>query len=188
MQKPAARFAVVAVGALGLIACSIGEASYETVENPVRKVSTIKTCTGAFAKPELASLTACGDGQGHCYSGMKTPLPQLPACTRGSGDTCIPDKVLQANGGKLKACTFLNGKPGACMSLLVKEIADHKGQLQPDVCPMSATPPPSDARRASARSTTATRSCAARSASTPTTARAALARSRRRAATARASA
>ena len=134
MRRLAARLVVVAVSALGVVACSIGETSYETVENPLRKVSTIKTCTGPFAKPDLASLTPCGDGQGHCYSGMKTLLPELPACAGGSGDTCIPDKVLEANGGKLKACTFLSGKPGACVSLMVKQIAEHKNDLQPDVC------------------------------------------------------
>ena len=129
----AARLIALAACALAAAACSVGETSYETVESPIRKVSTIKTCSGAFAKPDLSTLTACGDGHGHCYAGSKTLLPELPSCT-GSGDTCIPDKVLEANGGKLKACTFLNKKPGACMSLLVKQIAEHEDQLGKDVC------------------------------------------------------
>jgi hypothetical protein len=134
MRTLAARLVVVAGCALGVVACSVGETRYETVVNPVRKVSTIKTCTGPFAKPDLGSLTPCGDGHGHCYAGSKTLLPELLACTGGSGDTCIPDKVLEANGAKLKACTFLNGKPGACLSMMVKQIAEHKNDLQQDVC------------------------------------------------------
>jgi hypothetical protein len=134
VSAPAARLGPTIGAALLVAACSIGETSYETVETPVRKVSSIKTCSGAFAKPDLSTLTACGDGHGHCYAGDKTFLPGLPTCSGGSGDTCIPDKVLEANGTKLKACTFFGGKPGACVSTLVKEIGDHAGQLQQDVC------------------------------------------------------
>jgi hypothetical protein len=119
-----------------VIACSIGETNYESFETPARKVTAVKTCSGGFTKPDISSLTACGDGdaKGHCYEGAKTMVTGLPACT-GSGDTCIPDKILEANGGKLKSCTFfIENKPGVCMSMLVDQIAAHKGQLTQDVC------------------------------------------------------
>lgn len=130
------RLAVVLGCSLLAVACSIGETSYDHFETPAQKVSAVKTCSGAFMKPDLSTLTPCGndDAKGHCYEGAKTRLTDLPACT-GSGDTCIPDKVLEANGGTLKSCTFfLNGKPGVCMNLLTGQIAAHKGQMQPDVC------------------------------------------------------
>jgi hypothetical protein len=130
----ARRITVLAACSLMVAACSIGETTHETFEQPVRKVSEVKTCAGAFAKPDLSALTACGDGKGHCYDGTKTMLVGLPACT-GSGDTCIPDKLLEANGGKLKSCTFFIGqKPGVCLSLLVKQLAEFKDQLKQDVC------------------------------------------------------
>ena len=136
-RPPATIAARVVVGlacSLAAAACSIGEVTHETVENPVHKVSAVKTCNGAFATPELSTLTPCGDGAGHCYDGSKTILAGLPSCT-GSGDTCIPDKVLKANGTKPKSCTFyFNGKPGACVSLLLKDIAAHKGDLHQEDC------------------------------------------------------
>ncbi|MDB4945378.1 MAG: Tryptophan synthase alpha chain [Labilithrix sp.] len=126
------RLASAAV-ALGLAACRIGETSHETVESPLQKVSAVKTCAGAFAKPDLAKLTACGDGKGHCYPGAKTSLTGLPACDDGT--SCVPDEVLRAGGGKLKACTFfLGNKPGACLSTMVPDIKDHINELKQDVC------------------------------------------------------
>lgn len=127
---------ILVVGAVALTtaACTIGEATYETVENPVRTVSEVKTCTGAFAKPDVSTLKACGNGKGHCYDGAKTAISNLPACEGGS-DSCIPDKVLQADGTKLKSCTFFVGqKPGVCMSTMIKDIDAHKNELQKDVC------------------------------------------------------
>ena len=129
------RALVVLGSTLAIAACRIGETSYETITNPLIAATVTKTCTGAFENPDLGTLTACGDGQGHCYDGKKTALVGLPACSGGSGDTCVPDKVLTANGGMLKACTFFIGdKPGACLSTLVADIAAHKDQLKRDVC------------------------------------------------------
>jgi len=130
----ARRFTIVIAVAVTTAACTIGENQYETVEQPARTVSEVKTCSGAFTKPDVSTLKACGDGKGHCYDGAKTSLSNLPACEGGS-DSCIPDKVLEANGGKLKSCTFFVGnKPGVCMSTIVKDIAAHQNELQKDVC------------------------------------------------------
>ena len=127
--------AVVLASTFAIAACRIGETDYETITNPLIAASAIKTCTGGFTSPDLSTLTACGDGAGHCYAGNKTALVGLPACSGGSGDTCVPDKVLTANGGLLKACTFFIGnKPGACVSTMVADIAAHIDTLQQDVC------------------------------------------------------
>ena len=130
-----ARVFVVAIAcAVVTAACSVGETTFLTVEEPVRTVSQIKTCSGAFAQPDLSTLKACGDGKGHCYDGAKTQLSNLPACD-GSSDSCIPDKVLTANGSKLKSCTFFVGnKPGVCMSTMIADIKAHVNELQKDVC------------------------------------------------------
>jgi hypothetical protein len=120
---------------IGSVACSIGETSYETVTLPVRARSETRTCESPFAKPDLAALEGCGEGKGHCFDGAKVPLPaeKLTACS--GPNVCVPDKLLAAGGGKLKACTFFMGnKPGACMSLLVKDIAANKEMLKQDVC------------------------------------------------------
>jgi hypothetical protein len=117
---------------LALVACRIGEKDYETITYPLRIAPTTRTCNSPFVAPDMSTLKACGNGLGHCFAGDKTAIPNLPAC-EGS-DVCVPDKVLAANGTKLKACTFLGGKPGACVSLLIQDITAHKDQLQPDVC------------------------------------------------------
>ncbi len=117
---------------LALAACRIGEAEHETITYAARQAAETRSCSSAFVAPDLATLEPCGDGRGHCWPKEKTPIPNLPACE--GDDVCVPDAVLTANGGKLKACTFLDGKPGACTSLLVQAIAAHATQLQPDVC------------------------------------------------------
>lgn len=130
----AARFVVAIACVVTTAACTIGETIHETVEEPARSVSEVKTCSGAFTKPDLSTLKTCGDGKGHCYDGTKTALSNLPACEEGEG-ACIPDKVLQANGTKLESCTFFVGnKPGVCMSTMIKDIDAHKNELQKDVC------------------------------------------------------
>ena len=130
----ASRLVVAMVCSFAAVACSIGETNYKTIEQPSRKVSEVKTCSGAFAKVDPGTLTACGDGKGHCYASAKTGITQLPECA-DSAEVCIPDKVLEANGGKLTACKFFIGdKPGVCMSTMVKDIAAHQNELQQDVC------------------------------------------------------
>ena len=77
------RLLVVVACSLAAVACSIGETNHLTVETPSRKVSEVKTCSGAFAKPDLATLKPCGEGKGHCYAGNKTSVTQLPDCEGG---------------------------------------------------------------------------------------------------------
>jgi hypothetical protein len=128
------RLVVAVVCSLSAVACSIGETNYKTVEQPVRKVSEVRTCSGAFAKPDMSTLTACGDGKGHCYGSAKTSLTGLPDCAGGS-EACIPDKVLEANGATLKSCKFFIGdKPGVCMSTILKDVAAHQDELKQDAC------------------------------------------------------
>jgi hypothetical protein len=125
-------FVALVVG-FALSACAIAEDRYESVVEPLQKVDPTVTCNSPFTKPDLASLKSCGEGKGHCFPKNKTPTTNLPDC--GGDEICVPDKVLDANGGKLKSCTFFIGdKPGACVSTLVKDIAAHANELKQDVC------------------------------------------------------
>ena len=120
--------------ALPVTACAIGEARYESESYPIRVASAEKTCSSGFIKPDLSKLEACGEGQGHCYATDKLQVDGYPAC-KTAGEACIPDKILQAGGTKMKSCKFLiDDKPGACTSTLIGLISAHKDQLTPDVC------------------------------------------------------
>lgn len=126
--------ASVALGVGFLVsACMIGEDTHETVVQPLQKVEANVTCATPFLNPDVSKLKACGDGKGHCYDKTKVRITSLTECE--GGDLCVPDKLLTANGGKLKSCTFFIGKaPGVCMSMLVKDIAEFASQLEEDVC------------------------------------------------------
>ena len=117
-----------------LVAVACGETRYETQHFPVQVTrSASMTCTSPFVTPDLSKLKPC-DG-GHCYAKTKLPFPpgSLPPCD--GDEVCVPDKVLRAGGKKLEACTFfLDGRPAACMSLIVKDVADVKDQLQQGSC------------------------------------------------------
>lgn len=100
---------------LASAACSIGETTHETVTYPARaKAAAIKTCEGAFAKPDLAKLKSCANGNGHCWDKSKVlSTTDLEACDAET--VCISNAILEAGGSKLKTCTSLGGKPGACI-------------------------------------------------------------------------
>jgi hypothetical protein len=118
---------------LALPACRVGEATHETITYPVRSAPETRTCSSPFTAPDVSTLKPCGEGRGHCYAGDKTWIAGFPACE--GKDACVPDKVLAANGTKLKACKFfLDDKPGACVSTLIPDIAAHVNELRPDVC------------------------------------------------------
>ncbi len=121
-------------GAL-VVACSVGETTYETQRSMVITTSGPRACESPFVAVDLGKLEACGDGKGHCYDGDKVAGTDFPACPSGGGKVCVPDKVLRANGKPLKACTFYaNKKPGVCISLLSGGVAEHKDETKPDVC------------------------------------------------------
>lgn len=125
--------ALAALGAVLGVACVIGEERHETVTLARAAATEARECKSAFAKVELARLEACGDGRGHCWDAKRTALTGLPPCS--GGRACVPDPVLAAGGGKLRACTFfIGGKPGVCMSTLVDDIAKHASELQQDSC------------------------------------------------------
>ncbi len=133
MQVSLARRALTLAIAAAAVACSVGETTYETVDEPVTVASPTKECAAPFASPDLSKLEACGEGKGHCYAGSKTSLTGLPACK--GDDVCVPDRILALKGGTLKACKFfIEGKPGVCMSTLVGKVGEHKDQLKQDVC------------------------------------------------------
>jgi len=126
--------AAISVVVLGATACTMGHPNFETIEMPVHGQAGANVCGSAFIKPDLTTLVACGDGSGHCYPGNKVAVPNLPAC-ENAGDVCVPDSVLSANGKKPLSCTFyINGKPGACTSILVSDIGAHKDALHQEGC------------------------------------------------------
>ncbi len=93
-------------------------------------------CTAPLAKIDVAKLTACQSGKGHCYPKAKVPAlgAMLVACPNAA-EVCVPDEVLTAGGDKLKTCKSVLGD-GACFtSSLVPEIAAKGGSaLTKDVC------------------------------------------------------
>lgn len=121
--------------AITIAACSIGEANHITEVYPARKVSSVKVCDSGFQAVDLSTLEACGNGQGHCYPGDKVMATGLPACAK-DGDVCVPDKMLSANGQKLKSCKFFtDGREGVCGSLLIGELAQNASLIPPsDEC------------------------------------------------------
>ena len=129
------RSAVVVVCSLVATACAIGETRYETAIEPLQKASDSVSCTGNFAKPDLAALEPCGDGKGHCYDAAHTPsADKLVACPDAT-KVCVPDEILEAGGGKLKSCTSIIGPGGCVTATLIPEIIKQGGSaLKPDVC------------------------------------------------------
>lgn len=134
----ALRHLFAVTGSIAFVAaCSVGEATYIDIEVPLKVASATRVCDSPFVKPNLTTLRACGGGKGHCYDGTKSEFTeQLSNAECGGGtDVCTPDTLLAAGGSKLKSCTFfLGNKPGACLSLLVKDAAAHKDELKQDVC------------------------------------------------------
>lgn len=93
-------------------------------------------CARAFAAADPATLSACGEGRGHCYDKDKTPkVGTLPECN--ATQWCVPDAVIRAAGSPLQSCdTGFSGASatGACVSTLVAEIEAEKARLVTDTC------------------------------------------------------
>ena len=94
------------------------------------------TCTaGTFAKPDLSTLTACGDGKGHCFDKTKTPLADTLVACADASMVCVPDDILTAGGATPKSCTSIIGPGGCVTASLFPEIVKQGGSsLKPDVC------------------------------------------------------
>lgn len=141
---------------LGVTACTLGSPTYVGVESeptdgdagaeaaskPASSGSSSSggatggTCgTDDFVKPDLAKLTACGDGKGHCFDKKKVSLADVLVPCADATQVCVPDEVLKAGGEKLKTCKSIIGA-GACLtSALIPEIEKQGGSaLGQDVC------------------------------------------------------
>lgn len=91
------------------------------------------SCTAPFSAPDLSKLKACGGGKGHCYAADKVgALGNLTPCE--GGDVCVPDSILKAAGKKLATCNSVINTPGACVSTVIKDVADNAAQLTKDTC------------------------------------------------------
>jgi hypothetical protein len=158
-DRPLASFMSLGFVALGLGACTFASPTHSTYneapdESDLTAASssgassssagtssgggaaptTPAACEGAkLTKVDVSTLTACGDGKGHCYDKDKLPYlaDELPACT--GNDVCVPDKMLASGGDTPKACTSVLGA-GGCASLLLTDLAKNQGSLTKDVC------------------------------------------------------
>jgi hypothetical protein len=128
--------AFAAALAASATACTIGGPSYvhESMQSSNDSTgSAEQTCSGGFTKPDLSTLTACGDGKAHCYDASKVAMGGLATCD--DGKVCVPDKVLEANGGKLQSCNFyINNTPGVCMNIAVPQVDQNKSVLHQEGC------------------------------------------------------
>lgn len=153
------RIVLVALGAFVIAACTIASPTHITVEptkstSPTDPSSSTSSSSGSSAKasggaavacdgtdyvqPDLSTLTACGNGKGHCYDADKTPTSdQLVACDT-AGQVCVPDEILESAGNTLGSCSVkaLGGKPGGCItaSLYPTIIAQGGSALTQDAC------------------------------------------------------
>jgi hypothetical protein len=95
------------------------------------------SCSGAFAKPDVSKLTACGGGKGHCYDKDKNPMPTAYNACPDATQLCVPDQVLTAGGNPMKSCTSVVGKGGCIDPALFVMPDEYKSQmsmLKQDVC------------------------------------------------------
>ncbi len=141
--------AVGLFGSISLQACTLGSDTYITMQpevvadaGPPGTSSSDSTpsptgdaCQRGFAKVDLATLTACGDGKGHCYAKDKAPLAdQLVPC-ENAAEVCVPDEILAAGGAKLKSCTSVIGAGGCITAKLLPELERRSaGALTQDAC------------------------------------------------------
>jgi hypothetical protein len=127
---------LVGIAGVAINGCHVWETHEEDILVSIPQAKATITCSSPFTAPDLSSLKECGDaekGKGHCYDGTKVPITidQLAPCDDGK-TVCVPDSTLTANGKKGKACTFtISNTPGACQSLLLKDVYANKDILKP---------------------------------------------------------
>ena len=102
---------------------------------PTAADATATCSTTDFVKPDLATLTACGDGKGHCFAKDKMSIASMLTACPNAAEVCVPDEILEAGGQPLKTCSSIIG-PGGCVtaSLIPQIAAQGGGALKPDVC------------------------------------------------------
>jgi len=108
---------------------------------PAASGASSATCgTTDFTKPDLSTLTACGNGGGHCYAKTKVDsASEFTACADAT-QVCVPDEILLADGSPLKSCTSIIGAGGCVNATLIPAIAAQGGgALKQDVCAAGLT-------------------------------------------------
>ncbi len=94
------------------------------------------TCaTDDYVKADLSTLTACGNGKGHCYDKTKVDLAGGLSPCMDASQVCVPDDILESNGAKPKSCTSIVGA-GGCVTSGFFPALDMQGAgfLKQDVC------------------------------------------------------
>lgn len=94
------------------------------------------TCgTDDFIKPDLSTLTPCGNGKGHCYDKTKFELSAVVEPCADASQVCVPDDILNSGGAKPKSCTSIIGAGGCVTAPLFPEIEKQGASaLKQDVC------------------------------------------------------
>lgn len=141
MAPRAVQLALLAsVSLASFAACTVASPThltYNAAADSLTSGPTTKTCDSPFAAPDLAKLKACrsGESKGHCYAAQKVPtIGELEKCDDGK-EVCVPDAILTAAGKKrLRTCNSVINTPGACVSLVIKDLAKNAAQLTKDVC------------------------------------------------------
>jgi hypothetical protein len=92
------------------------------------------TCSAKFTKPDLSTLTACGNGKGHCAvkANMTTPMQKFfGPDTCKDGQVCVDDEFIKAGGSELKKCTSSLAGAGRCVvyDLNAPMVADGRGAV-----------------------------------------------------------
>jgi hypothetical protein len=143
------RAIVVGVCALGIMAAACEGApvprprkEMEASESRSENFGTDKDCrSDDFTKPDLADLTPCENGRGHCFDRAKAPFAERLLECDDADQVCVPNEILRAGGRRLKTCNATAGGvaigAGACLTTdLVPEIAKQGGEnsLERDNC------------------------------------------------------
>lgn len=128
---------IIVLSAIGTQACTLGSDTYITAEaddtstgekkdagaktdasvTPTSPPAAGSSCSGSFEKPDIAKLTACGNGKGHCYDKAKTPSAAMLGPCSDASQVCVPDEVLGAAGNTLKQCESGVGSGGGCITM-----------------------------------------------------------------------
>jgi hypothetical protein len=131
--------AVLTFGAAIIVACEpadiegSGLAGTFTIASPTEPTSA-GVCEGPekLEAVDPATLPSCCDGA-HCLAKEKVPGKVRRSLAECPGGYCVPDAFLRSGGAAPATCTAF-GKPGACASKCIPEVAKNVDRLLQDTC------------------------------------------------------
>ena len=127
---------VVALASLALGAC------VEDDGLPVHQTVSESSCPAGGSKRKsvdkdvLAAFYPCCDGSAHYIPEFLVPKDFRAMLAPGPGGSlCIPDDFASDADYTPKKCKSLFGRPGACMSVCIPQVANAPVKLPQDICP-----------------------------------------------------